>query len=134
MSMTSLRVGIAGYGLSGAVFHAPLVEAVDGLDLAAILTRSPERAARAADAHPGARIVADVDALTDGVDVLVVATPNSSHVEVALAGLRRGLAVVVDKPLATTAADARQPLEPGRRLPPFPNRPWGGGLLPPPRP
>ena len=45
--MLNLRVGIAGFGLAGSVFHAPLVSAVDGLEIDAILTRSPERAAQA---------------------------------------------------------------------------------------
>jgi predicted dehydrogenase len=122
-------VGIAGYGLAGAVFHAPLVEAVDGLELAAVLTRSPERAADASQAHPGVRVVDEVDALLEDVDVLVVATPNSSHVTVALAGLQRGLAVVVDKPLAPTAAEGRRLLDAGGRLTAFHNRRWDGDYL-----
>ena len=52
-----MRVGIAGYGLAGRVFHAPLIEAVDGLEVSAVMTRSPERAAQARAAHPGARVV-----------------------------------------------------------------------------
>jgi predicted dehydrogenase len=107
----SLRVGLAGYGLAGEVFHAPLIEAVDGLELAAVATRSrggwPE--------------------LLDAIDVLVVATPNSSHVEYALAGLERGLFVVVDKPLAPTADEARELVH--ERLTVFQNRRWDGDFL-----
>ena len=125
----SLRVGVAGFGLAGRVFHAPLVAAVDGLELSAVMTRSPERAAQARDAHPGVRVVEDLDALLDGIDVLVVATPNSSHVEVALAGLERGLAVVVDKPVAPAAQQARRLLDAGGRLTVFQNRRWDGDFL-----
>ena len=128
-SESQLKVGIAGFGLSGAVFHAPLIAAVDGLTVAAILTRSPERAAQAADAHPGARVVGDADALMEDIDVLVVATPNSAHAELGRAGLERGLAVVVDKPLAATAADARRLLDAGGRLTVFQNRRWDGDFL-----
>lgn len=125
----ALRVGIAGYGLAGAVFHAPLVDATDGLEIASILTRSPGRADRARQAHPGARIAGDVDALLEDIDVLVVATPNSSHVPIGLAGLERGLAVVVDKPMAASAADARRLLRGGGRLTVFQNRRWDGDFL-----
>ncbi len=125
----SLRVGVAGFGLAGRVFHAPLVAAVDGLVLSAVMTRSPERAARARDAHPGVRVAEDLESLLDGIDVLVVATPNSSHVDVALAGLQRGLAVVVDKPVAPGVEQARRLLDAGGRLTVFQNRRWDGDFL-----
>jgi predicted dehydrogenase len=124
-----LRVGIAGFGLAGAVFHAPLVAAVDGLELVAILTRSPERTVLAQAQHPGARVVTELDALLDGIDVLVVATPNSSHVEIALAGMERVLAVVLDKPMAPTAQEAHRLVDAGGRLTVFQNRRWDGDFL-----
>jgi len=67
-STSQLRVGVAGYGLSGAVFHTPLIATVDGLIVAAILTSSPERAAQAAAAHPAARVVADAAELMEDID------------------------------------------------------------------
>jgi predicted dehydrogenase len=124
-----LRAGIAGYGLAGSAFHAPLIEATDGLEVAAVMTRSPERAAKAQAAHPDVRVVEDVDPLLDGIDLLVVATANSAHVPIALAGIERGLPVVVDKPLAVTASDARGLVEAGGRLTVFQNRRWDGDLL-----
>ena len=125
----SVRVGIAGFGLAGRVFHAPLVAAVDGLELSAVMTRSPQRAEEARAAHPGVRIAGDLGALLDGIDVLVVATPNSSHVDIALAGLDRGLAVVVDKPVAPYADAARRLVDAGGRLTVFQNRRWDGDFL-----
>ncbi len=80
-----LAVGIAGYGLAGEVFHAPLVAAEPGLRVAGIVTRDPERQARARAAHPGAAIVDDAAKLRD-IDLLVVATPNRAHVPLALDG------------------------------------------------
>jgi predicted dehydrogenase len=127
--VSALRAGIAGYGLAGAVFHAPLIEAVDGLEVAAVLARSPERAAQARAAHPDARVVSELDELLADIDVLVVATPNSTHAPMGLAGLERGVAVVVDKPLAVTAADGRRLLEAGGRLTVFQNRRWDGDFL-----
>jgi predicted dehydrogenase len=128
--LVDLRAGIAGYGLAGSVFHAPLIDAVDGLSVAAVMTRSPERAAQARAAHDDVRIVESVDDLVADIDVLVVASPNSSHAELALAGIGRGLHVVVDKPMATTAADARHVAEAGgERVTVFHNRRWDGDFL-----
>jgi predicted dehydrogenase len=110
---------LAGYGLAGAVFHAPLIEAVDGLELVKVMTSRPAPVPA----------VASVDELLDGIDVLVVATPNRTHAEIALAGLSAGLAVVVDKPLAPTAADAQRLLDAGGRLTVFQNRRWDGDFL-----
>jgi predicted dehydrogenase len=125
-----LRVGIAGYGLAGAVFHAPLIAAVEGLDLARVRTRSPERAAQARAEHAGVEVVESLEALLDDTDVLVVASPNSTHAEIALAGLERGLFVVVDKPMAVTSADARRVAEAGGdRVTVFHNRRWDGDYL-----
>ena len=129
-----LSVGIAGYGLAGAVFHAPLVAATPGLRMAAIVTGNAERAAQAARDHPDARVVGSVEEmLAAGLDVVVVTTPNRHHVPVALAALEAGAAVVVDKPMAATAADARRLADEARRrhllLTVFHNRRWDGDFL-----
>jgi predicted dehydrogenase len=125
-----LRTGIAGYGLAGAVFHAPLIEAVDGLEVTRVMTRSAERAAQAREAHAGVEVVESLDALLEDIDVLVVASPNSSHAEIALAGLERCLFVVIDKPMAVTSADARRVAEAGEeRVTVFHNRRWDGDFL-----
>ena len=114
--MSDVRVGIAGYGIAGEVFHAPLVDAVEGLEVAGIVTSSPERRERARAAYPGAAVVADLDALWDHIDMLVVAAPNRAHVPLALAALERELAVVVDKPLAPSAAEAERLVAAGGAL------------------
>jgi scyllo-inositol 2-dehydrogenase (NADP+) len=107
---TSLRVALAGFGLAGAVFHAPLIAATPGLDLDTVVTRDPQRADQAR--RRGANVVASIDeALATEPDLLVVATPNRHHVDSALAAIAAGVAVVVDKPLAPAAADARRVVE-----------------------
>lgn len=104
-----MRVGIAGYGMAGRQIHAPLVVAA-GHEVAAISTSNAGRRAQAAAEHPGATLVGDVDALLEvpGLDAVVLATPTGSHVAQARAAVRAGVPVVVDKPLATTAADAAE--------------------------
>ncbi|KUL47200.1 oxidoreductase [Streptomyces sp. NRRL F-4489] len=107
------RVGLIGYGLAGSVFHAPLIAATDGLLLDTVSTRSPERQAQARAEHPQVRTVATADEVLDraaagDLDLIVLASPNKTHVPLATAALEAGTAVVVDKPLAATAAEAEQ--------------------------
>ncbi len=118
------------------MFHAPLVAATPGLEVAAITTSNPERAERARREHPGAEVLADPAAAlerADDLDFAVVATPNDSHVPLARAALDAGLAVVVDKPLAPSADEARALVEharkAGRPLTVFLNRRWDSDQL-----
>jgi predicted dehydrogenase len=133
-----VRVALVGYGLAGRVFHAPFIEATAGVELAAIVTSDPERRAQAAAAHPGAVLFGKAEALWAGaadlgVELAVVATPNRSHLPVALAALGAGLGVVVDKPLAATAEDGRRIVAEAERrrlfLSVFHNRRWDGDFL-----
>jgi predicted dehydrogenase len=136
--MTELRIAIAGFGLAGEVFHAPLIAATPGLSVAAVATSNPVRAARARAQYPGVTIAADAAQLlaagaADRFDALVVATPNRLHVPIARAALHRGLAVVVDKPLAASAGDAAALADDfaaaGVPLTVFQNRRWDGDFL-----
>jgi predicted dehydrogenase len=131
-----LRVGLIGYGLGGAVFHAPCIAVADGLRLAAIVTGDAERQRQAARAHPEARIVPDADtlwAMADALDVVVIAAPNGAHAPLGMAALSHGLHAVVDKPFATTVADARAMTDEARRrrllIAPYHNRRWDGDFL-----
>jgi scyllo-inositol 2-dehydrogenase (NADP+) len=129
-------VALIGYGLAGECFHAPLIRYTDGLEVRAVVTANPTRQATARSAFPHAAVLEDAQSLLsqpDGVDVVVVATPNRSHVDLALAGLDAGLAVVVDKPLATSAEDARRlvtyALRTDGKLTVFQNRRWDADFL-----
>ncbi|WP_446209624.1 Gfo/Idh/MocA family protein [Micromonospora sp. IBSANI012] len=131
-----LRVGLLGYGLAGQVFHAPLIAATPGLRLDAVVTGNPQRQEQARKDHPDARVLDDADRLwesADSLDLVVVATPNRTHVPMAQAAVTAGLAVVVDKPLAATAAEGRALIaEADRRGVPltvFQNRRWDGDFL-----
>jgi predicted dehydrogenase len=131
---SSLRVGLIGYGLAGSAFHAPLIEATGGLALTTVVTASPERRARAERAHPGARVVDTADALfAVRPDLVVIASPNRTHVPLARAALEAGSAVVVDKPLAATAAEGRELADLAARsglvLSVFHNRRWDNDFL-----
>ena len=128
------RVGLIGYGLAGEAFHAPLIASTPGLELSAIVTSRSGRAAAAAARYPRARVVPTVDELWGlDVDLVVVATPNDSHVPLARAALERDLAVVVDKPVAPGARAAREldalARARGLLLTVFQNRRWDGDFL-----
>ena len=132
----AIRVGLVGYGLGGAAFHAPLIGTTPGLHLDAIVTGNPERQAAAARNHPDARILSKADQLFTGdrrVDVVVIASPNRTHVPLASAAIAAGLATVVDKPFAPTAAEARALIAAARKrgvlLTVFHNRRWDGDFL-----
>jgi predicted dehydrogenase len=126
-----LRVGLLGYGIGGAVFHAPLIEATPGLRLDAVVTGNPERQAQVRADHPSAAVVPEPGELWDrDLDLVVVATPNRTHVQLATEAVDAGIPVVVDKPLATAAADGRALVEHARLrgvpLTVFQNRRWDG--------
>jgi scyllo-inositol 2-dehydrogenase (NADP+) len=106
---TPLRVGLIGYGLAGSAFHAPLIATTPGLRLQKVVTASPERRAQLHREHPDARAVDNIGQLLAdpaALDLVVVASPNNTHVPMARAALEAGLPAVVDKPLAATAAEA----------------------------
>ena len=74
------------------------------------MTRSPERRAQALRDHPGVSLFESADeiwARSDAFDLVVIAAPNKAHVPLGLAALDAGLPVVIDKPLATSAAEGR---------------------------
>lgn len=130
------RVGLVGYSLAGAVFHAPLIATTPGLSLDAIVTRDPTRRAQARADHPRASIVDSTDdlwALTPKLDLVVIASPNRTHVPIARAALDAGIGAVVDKPFAVTAAEGRSLIDDARRrgllLTVFQNRRWDGDFL-----
>ncbi|NEB79477.1 Gfo/Idh/MocA family oxidoreductase, partial [Streptomyces sp. SID14478] len=135
------KVGLIGYGLAGSVFHAPLIAATEGLVLDTVVTSNPERQAQARAEHgEGLRFAADPDELWERassteapLDLIVIASPNKTHVPLATAALKAGLPVVVDKPVAGTAAQARELAaladERGLLLSVFQNRRWDNDFL-----
>ena len=129
--MTPVRVGLVGYGYAGRTFHAPLIDAVDGLALEAIVSSAGDRVARDRPATP---VVALDDLASDpGIEVAVVATPTDTHAALAVRLLRAGKHVVVDKPLATSEQEARHIGEAARGsgliATTFHNRRWDADFL-----
>ncbi|WP_437857221.1 oxidoreductase [Sorangium sp. So ce363] len=120
-------VGLVGYGLAGAVFHAPLIRSVPRLRLAAIATR---REGQVMADHSGVAVHPTPEVLIaePGIDLVVIASPNETHFPLARAALEAGKHVVVDKPFTITSAEADELIalaaRRGRLLSVFQNRRW----------
>jgi predicted dehydrogenase len=107
----SLRVGLAGYGLAGRFFHAPLLKGC-GLELGAVLTTNPERIAHVNADYPNAAVVADMkELLAHELDLVIIASVNSVHVEQAIAALHSGVPTVVDKPIGRNLTETLEILK-----------------------
>ena len=107
-----LNVGLVGFGFAGKVFHAPVIRAVEGLRLAAIVQRRGPPDPLYADVA----FVRSVDELLKRpIDLVVVATPNTSHHSIAKQSLDAGRHVVVDKPFTTTMGEAEDLVETAAR-------------------
>jgi predicted dehydrogenase len=129
---TQLRAALIGYGFAGKTFHAPLITATPGWELACVASSRAE--AVNADL-PDVRVVADpLQALDAGdIDVVIIATPNAQHAPLAAAALRAGKHVVVDKPFTLDLAEARElralARQHGCLLSVFHNRRWDSDFL-----
>ena len=107
MEPQPIDVGLIGFGFAGRTFHAPVIRAVGGLRLAAILQRKGNEAA---NAYPGVRVARTLEELlaSDSIQLVVIATPNVSHFDLARQCLLAGRHVVIDKPFATNYAEAAE--------------------------
>ncbi|HKN33806.1 MAG TPA: oxidoreductase [Terriglobales bacterium] len=123
-----INVGLVGFGLAGKAFHAPFIRVVPGLRLVAIARRSAE----SDSTYPDVRFVSGVEQLLaiDDIDLIVIATPNDLHAPIARECLEAGRHVVIDKPFATTLAEAEELVALARQrdriLTVFQNRRWDG--------
>jgi len=132
----TIRTAVVGYGLSGSVFHAPLIGADERYSLAVIATSNVERQKAATARYPGMRTVHDGDAVlarAADLDLVVLGTPPATHYPLARAALEAGLDVVVDKPFAVTSGEGQELValarQLGRVLTVFQNRRWDGDFL-----
>ncbi len=124
-----IDVGLMGFGLAGRAFHAPVIRAVPGLRLAAILQRSGNEAAQL---YPDVHIVRSLEELLGmrNTRLVVIATPNDTHYSLARRCLEAGRDVVVDKPFTATLKEAAELVqfaqERGRLLTVYQNRRYDG--------
>jgi predicted dehydrogenase len=124
---------LIGFGYAGKTFHAPLIQATPGLALAAVASSDAGKVRAALGDGPAvfARphdLIAEAD-----LDLVVIASPNATHFELAQLALSKGKHVVVDKPFTATAGEALQLAalahEKGLLLSVFHNRRWDSTTL-----
>jgi scyllo-inositol 2-dehydrogenase (NADP+) len=126
-----IKVGVVGFGLAGKVFHAPFVRLVEGMELTAIMRRSGEADPR----YSGVHFVRSLDEMLaiEGLQLIVVATPNDTHAPIAHQCLEAGKHVVIDKPFAPTLSEAEDLVALAKRkqriVTVFQNRRWDGDFL-----
>jgi scyllo-inositol 2-dehydrogenase (NADP+) len=106
-----LRVGIAGYGLAGRSFHAPILAATN-FEVTTILTNNDVRKRHAKEDFPTAKIVGTIEQMcSEDLDLVVIASGNQSHLSESLTAIKAGIPTVVDKPMAINFADTKQILD-----------------------
>ena len=95
--MNEINVGLIGYGMASSIFHAPFITTTPGLKLTKVFERQSSASKKE---YPFVEIVRDIDLLLGDqeLDLIVVATPNSSHYELAKQSLAAGKNVIVEKP------------------------------------
>jgi predicted dehydrogenase len=132
--MTTTRIGLAGYGFGGRIFHAPLIASAAGAELAGVVTRSADRRAQLSEDHPGVlafESLADLKAA--GAEAVAISTPMDTHMPLVHEAIGLGLHVVCDKPFAPDAAQARAAVEAaesaGVLLTVYQNRRWDSDFL-----
>lgn len=128
----TLHAAVVGFGLGGQVFHAPFLQATEGIELTAILQRHGDQAAQA---YPGVAIVRAMEELLTlpQLDLVAISTPPATHFPLAQQALEAGKHVVIDKPFVATSEQAAKLIELARSkklvLAAFQNRRWDGDFL-----
>lgn len=102
--MKPVPIGVVGVGSLG-FHHARILREVAGAEMRGVFDSNPERA-NAVAAELGVRAFPTLDAFLDDVDAAILAVPTSAHHAVALEALRRGVHLLIEKPVATTLAEA----------------------------
>ena len=124
--------GIASFGMSGKVFHGPLLTNHVGFQLKTIVERTKNEAAAL---YPGVEIIREYEKLLQDkeIELVIVNTPDHTHYDLALEAINAGKHVIVEKPFTQTLEQAYALIEAAREkgvmLSVFQNRRWDGDFL-----
>ena len=130
--MKKIGVGLASFGMSGQVFHAPLLSVTPGFKIVSILerTRSLSR-----DRYPETKIIRNYHELLkdDSIELIVVNTPDRFHYGMAREALEAGKHVILEKPFVLDSREGDELIsiadDQKRLLSVFQNRRWDGDFL-----
>jgi len=129
-NMKQINVGLIGFGMAGRIFHAPTITSVEGLHLSKIRETKAPNIVIIKERYPNTTVVNDTkEILNDpAIDLVIVATPNVTHYEVAKQVLNAGKHVVIDKPITVTSAETDDLIalakSKGKLLTTYQNRRW----------
>lgn len=110
MTTGTLRIGLVGYGTGGRHFHAPFMEAANGVELAGVVARAPATVAAVRTDFPDIPVHASLPEMiaAGGIDAVTVTTPPQTRRALVLEAIDAGLHVIADKPFAPDAEGARE--------------------------
>lgn len=132
MKLDRIRTGLLGYGLSGSVFHAPLLSVLEEFDIKKVMTSRKEQVN---SEIPEAEAVSSIEDITGdpNIDLVIVTMPSGLHFEAAKECLLAGKHVVLEKPMTATAEEAEELIhlatEKGVLLSVYHNRRWDNDFL-----
>lgn len=131
-----IRTAVLGFGVSGRVFHSPLLAANSDYSIRFITTSNEERSRQARELYPTATVLSqpeDVFKHADDIDLVVIGTPPATHYKLASAAIEHGLHVVVDKPFVASSGEGEELIRKAERagvsLTVFQNRRWDADFL-----
>src|SRR6478736_3915190 len=131
-STSPISTALLSYGMSGKVFHAPLIAANPGFQLSTILQRSSDDGKLK---YPHVNIVRSFEEVLkqNDIELIIINTPNETHFEFASRALEAGKHVVVEKPFTVTSSESEKLIELAKKknkvLTVFQNRRWDGDFL-----
>lgn len=130
MSAEKIKTALLSYGMSGEVFHLPLLNAHDGFEVTSIWSRNAGKAVK--HTYPVAKTYTDI-LQDESVQLIIVNTPNETHFPFAVQALEAGKHVIVEKPFTVTVREADQLIalaeKQNKILTVFQNRRWDADFL-----
>ena len=108
MARKTLRIGLVGVGAAAQINHIPALKKIEGLEVAALCDRDPEKTARVAQKFGIPRTYQRFEEMLsdDGIDAVDICTPNFLHAPMAMAALEADKDVLCERPLARSADEA----------------------------
>ncbi|MWC30241.1 oxidoreductase [Paenibacillus sp. MMS18-CY102] len=127
-----INVGLVGFGLSASVFHAPIIQCVEGMHVKAVVSSD---AAKVHKRYPDVDVFADIDSLIaqSNIDLVIVCSPNTTHYDYAKKAIMAGKHVVVEKPFTVDSIEAEELISLAQahkvQLAVYHNRRWDNDFL-----
>lgn len=127
-----IKVGLVGFGMAGQVFHAPLIVSNPKFELKSVVERNSDNARKK---YPWVTISKNVDEVLrdEDIDLIIIATPNTTHFNLGKKALLAGKHVVIDKPFTVTSIEAQELIDIAKKqekiVTVYQNRRWDGDFL-----